>query len=128
MKTNKFPKVAWVAFPTDLPYKIKKPVPNNPKTIPNIFRALMRSFIRNADNSNTIIGVVTIMTAAEIGEVKLNPLKKVSIFKATPKNAAAIIRGKSFSCIGCFGAKKETNQNNTVAPKTLNNMKPNGLT
>ena len=48
-----------------------------------------------ADNINTIIGVVTIITAAEIGEVKLNPLKKVSMFKATPKKAAAIILGKS---------------------------------
>jgi hypothetical protein len=128
MKTNKLPNIALVAFPTDLPYNIKKPVPNSPKTIPTIFRALIGSFIMKADSSNTIMGVVTMITAAEIGEVKLNPLKNVSIFKATPKKAAATIRGKSFRCICCFGPIKETSQNNTVAPNTLNNMKPNGLT
>jgi len=46
-----------------------------------------------AERISTIIGVQTISTDAEIGEVKLNPLKKESIFKATPKKAAHIILG-----------------------------------
>jgi hypothetical protein len=61
----------------------------------------MRSFMIIAE-STTIMGVVTIMTDAEIGEVRLIH-KKVSILKATPKKAAAIIRGKSFMAIFSFG-------------------------
>jgi hypothetical protein len=43
----------------------------------------MRSFIIIADK--TIMGVVTIITDADMGGVRLNPLKKVSILSATPK-------------------------------------------
>jgi hypothetical protein len=42
--------------------------------------------------------VVTIITDAEMGEEGSNP-KKGKHVKATPKNAAAIIRGKSLRAI-----------------------------
>jgi hypothetical protein len=96
-KTKKFPQLADELSPTDFPYSIKKEVPNNPKKIPTTFRFRIFSLIIIADNINTINGVQTIITAAEIGDVRLNPLKKVSIFKATPKKAQAIILGKSWS-------------------------------
>ena len=67
-----------VALPIDLPYKIRKHVPKSPNKIPRNFRIIIFSFMIMEDKINTIIGVVTIITAAEIGEVKLNPLKKVS--------------------------------------------------
>ena len=96
-KTRKFPKPAFVALPMDFPYRIRKAVPINPSIIPKTIRFCMRSFIINAESVNTIIGVETIITAALMGEVRLNPLKNVSILKATPKKAAAIILGKSVS-------------------------------
>ena len=98
-RTRKFPKPAFVALPMDFPLRIRNPVPIKPKMIPKTIRVFMRSFIRIAESAKTIIGVETMITAAEIGDVRLNPLKKVSILKATPKNAAAIIRGKSANSI-----------------------------
>ena len=91
IKTNKFPKPELVALPTDLPYRIRNVVPINPRTSPIIIRFRIRSFKIIAESTNTIIGVDTIITAALIGEVRLSPLKKQSIFKAIPKKAAAII-------------------------------------
>jgi hypothetical protein len=73
---------------------------------------------------NTIIGVVTIITDADMGEVRLNPLKKVSILKATPKNAAAIILGKSLKAIFSFGINSQESQNKSIAPLTLSKIKP----
>ena len=48
-------------------------------------------FNKMLEKINTKIGEVTIITDALIGVVKLNPLKKVSIFKPTPKKAAIAI-------------------------------------
>ena len=73
---------------------------------------------------STIIGVETIKTAAEIGEVRLNPLKNVSILKATPKKAAAIIRGKSVLSIFSLGTKSQINQNKITEPPTRKTMNP----
>ena len=90
----------------------------------------MRSFIIMAESTSTIIGVETISTEVEMGEVKLRPLKKQSIFSVTPKNAAAIMRGKSarsiFSARTFSGilAKSQDNQNKTVAPPTRIIKKP----
>jgi hypothetical protein len=81
-----------------------------------------------ADKINTIMGVVTIITAAEMGEVKLNPLKKVSMLSATPKKAAAIIRGKSCRLIFSLEPKREISQNKIVAPKTRIKINPYGFT
>lgn len=83
-----------------------------------------------ADKTSTISGVQTIITAAEIGEVMLNPLKKDSIFKATPKKAHAIIRGKSlyaiFSKVPIFinRINNQTAQNKITVPPTRSNIKP----
>ena len=96
-KTRKFPNPAFVALPMDFPYIIRKAVPIRPSRIPKTILFCMRSFIINAESVKTIMGVETIITAALMGEVRLNPLKKVSMLKATPKKAAAIIRGKSLS-------------------------------
>jgi hypothetical protein len=41
-----------------------------------------------ADSTSTIMGVDTIITEAEIGEVRLKPLKKVSMLKQLKKKAA----------------------------------------
>lgn len=76
------------------------------------------------------MGVQTISTDAEIGEVKLSPLKKESIFKATPKNAAQIIRGKSARSIFSsriaaeFLLKSQDIQNKMVAPPTRTKINP----
>ena len=50
------------------------------------------------------------------------------MFKATPKNDAAIILGKSCWSIFSVFTKKEITQNKTIAPKTRNKIKPNGFT
>jgi hypothetical protein len=87
-------------------------------------RFRIRSFIIIAERSSTIIGVVTMITDADMGEVRLNPLKKVSMLKATPKKAAAIIRGKSLKAIFSFGMNNQESQNNSIAPVTRNKIKP----
>ncbi len=74
------------------------------------------------------MGVVTIKTEADIGEVRLNPLKKVSILKATPKKAAAMIRGKSERSIFSFGINNQMSQNKITEPPTRKTIKPNGKT
>jgi len=51
-------------------------VPINPKIIPMSVRFCIRSFIIIAERTNTIMGVVTMITAADMGEVRLKPLKK----------------------------------------------------
>lgn len=122
--TSAFPKVALAPLPIALPYKIKDPVPTRPNKIPVTILVRMRSFMIIADKIKTIIGVVTIITDADMGEVRLNPLKKVSILNATPKKAAAIIRGKSFKSIFCFGIKSQINQKSNVEPLTRSNIKP----
>ena len=105
-------------------------MPNNPKKIPKTFLLRIFSLIIIADKTKTINGVQTIITAAEIGEVMLNPLKKESIFKATPKKAHAIIRGKSlvaiFSEIPIFKSRisTQTAQNKSTEPPTRNKIKP----
>jgi hypothetical protein len=48
-----------------------------------------------AESTSSIMGVETIITDAEMGVVRVNPLKKESMFRATPKKAVQIIRGKS---------------------------------
>jgi hypothetical protein len=78
------------------------------------------------DRIRTIIGVVTMITAADIGVVKLKPLKKVSIFSATPKKAAAMIRGKSANKTFSFGPRKETAQKSKAAPLTRSKINPYG--
>ena len=123
-KTKKLPKPAFVALPMDFPYKIRNAVPINPRIIPKTIRFCMRSFIIMAESVNTIIGVETIITAALMGEVRLNPLKKVSILNATPKKAAPIIRGKSLRAIFSFGIKSQISQNNSTEPPTRNRIKP----
>ena len=45
----------------------------------------------------------------------------------TPKRAATKNFKKSFLSIFCLDTKRLNNQNNIVAPATLNNTKPNGL-
>ena len=50
------------------------------------------------------------------------------MFKATPKNAAAIIRGKSWFSIFSLGPKTETNQNRITEPPTRIVINPNGRT
>lgn len=123
-KTKKLPKPALFTLPTDLPYTIKKIVPSSPRIIPAAILFFMGSFVNNADKTSTIIGVHTMITAADIGEVKLNPLKKVSILKATPKKAAATILGKSATAMFSLGIKSQVNQNNTTEPPTRNKIKP----
>ncbi len=81
-----------------------------------------------ADKTNTIIGVVTIITEAIIGEVRLRPSKKVSIFRATPKNAEAIILGKSLSAIFSVFKNKATSQNKIAEPPTRKTINEKGLT
>jgi hypothetical protein len=83
-----------------------------------------RSFIIIADKTSTIIGVETIITAAEIGEVRLNPLKKVSILNATPKKAAAIILGKSPMAIFSLGIKSHVSQKSSTEPPTRRKINP----
>jgi hypothetical protein len=107
---------------------IKNAVPTSPKMIPNTLRLSMRSLRIRAESIKTIMGVVTIKTEAEMGEVKLNPLKKVSMLNATPKKAAAIIRGKSARSIFSLGKKNQINQNSTTDPPTRKTMKPKGKT
>jgi hypothetical protein len=51
--------------------------------------------MRRAENDRTKMGVVTMITAALMGVVMLNPLKKVSIFKAIPNTEARNILKKS---------------------------------
>jgi hypothetical protein len=58
-------------------------------------RLRIRSLRIIAERINTIIRVVT---GCRDGS-KAQPLKKVSMLKATQKNAAAIIRGKSLRAI-----------------------------
>ena len=87
-------------------------------------RFCIRSFIISAESVNTIIGVETIITAAEIGEVRLKPLKNVSILKATPKKAAAKILGKSVKAIFSFGINSQTSQNKITDPPTRRNINP----
>lgn len=123
-KTRKFPNPAFVALPMDFPYRMRKAVPINPRIIPKTIRFCMRSFMINAESVKTIIGVETMITAALMGEVRLNPLKKVSILNATPKKAAAIIRGKSFSAIFSFGVNNQTSQNKSIEPPARNKIKP----
>jgi hypothetical protein len=84
----------------------------------------MRSFKIIAERIKTIMGVVTIKTDAEIGEVKLKPLKKVSILKATPKKAAAMIRGKSLLSIFSLGRKSQISQNKITELPTRKTIKP----
>ena len=55
---------------------------------PKTFLFTIFSFNKILEKIKTNIGDVTIITEALIGVVKLNPLKKVSIFNPTPKNAA----------------------------------------
>ena len=92
----------------------------------------MRSFNKKADNIRTIIGVMGMITDAEIGEVKLNPLKNVNILKATPVKAAAAILGKSEVLIFSVGIslaeviKYAASQNNTVEIPTRTTIKPYG--
>ena len=87
-------------------------------------RLRIRSFMISAESTKTIIGVVTIITAALIGEVKLKPLKNVNIFKATPNKAAAMIRGKSANAIFSLGRKSQINQNKIPEPPTRNKINP----
>ena len=75
----------------------------------------------------TIMGVETIITEAAMGEVMLRPLKKVSMFRATPKKAAAIMRGKSLRSIFSFGVKSQTSQNKIVEPPTRSKDKSVGV-
>ncbi|MNE33104.1 hypothetical protein D3C80_1267510 [compost metagenome] len=84
----------------------------------------MRSFIISAESTSTIIGVETIITAALIGEVRLSPLKNVSILKATPKKAAAMIRGKSPKSIFSLGINNPTSQNKIMEPPARNRINP----
>jgi hypothetical protein len=58
-------------------------------------------------------GVVTIITDAEIGEVRLNPLKSKHV--KSKKNAAAIIRGKSLKSY-FFLWQNQDSQNKSIAP------------
>ena len=50
------------------------------------------------------------------------------MLKATPKNAAAIIRGKSSFAIFSLGPKKEINQNNKTEPPTRITINPKAST
>ena len=68
-----------------------------------------------------------IIIAALIGEVILNPEKKVSWFKATPKNPHIANTLKSFVSIFSCLKKSETNQNRLNAPIARKKIKPNGL-
>ena len=105
-------------------------MPIRPKIIPKIIRFRIRSLRIIAERTRTIIGVETISTDAEMGEVKLNPLKNASIFKATPKKAAAEnsrkIYGVNFFVRNFldFLVKSQTNQNKIVAPPTRIMIKP----
>jgi hypothetical protein len=65
-----------------------------------------------------------IIAAAEIGEVRLNPLKKVSILNATPKKAAAIILGKSPKAIFSLGIKSHVSQKSSTEPPTRSKINP----
>jgi len=51
----------------------------------------MFSFNKILEKIKTIIGEVTIITEALMGEVRLSPLKKHNMFNAIPKNDAKII-------------------------------------
>jgi hypothetical protein len=59
--------------------------------------------------------VVTIITDAEMGEVRLNP-KKVSMLKATPKNARSNNSGKSLELFFLWHKQKARSQNKSIAP------------
>ena len=85
------------------------------------------SFNKIADNTSTIIGTVIIITDPFIGVVYCKPLKNVSIFKATPKNAALINLEKSFNSIFFDEPNSETIQNNAPAKVTLRTINPNGI-
>jgi hypothetical protein len=84
-------------------------------------RLRMRSLRIIAERINTIIGVHHNHGCRD--RVRLNPLKKVSMLKATPKNAAAIIRGKSLRAIFSFGINNQDSQNKIMAPLTRNKIK-----
>ncbi|MCY1228573.1 hypothetical protein D9M72_408970 [compost metagenome] len=120
--------MAFEALPMLFPYKISKTVPANPNTIPKAFHLRIFSFMMMADNTKTIIGVVTMITEAIIGEVRLNPSKNVSILRATPKKAEAIILGKSFNAIFSALIKSATSQNKRAEPPTLKTINPKGFT
>ena len=116
------------ALPTLFPYKMSSKVPANPNIIPKAFHFRIFSFMIIAESTSTIMGVVTIITEAIIGEVRLNPSKKVSILKATPKKAEAIILGKSFKAIFSVFKKSATSQNSNAEPPTRKTINPKGLT
>ena len=98
--------------------------------MPKTIRFRIRSLMIMAESTSTIMGVETIITDAEIGEVRLNPLKKESMFKATPKKAAQIILGKSARSIlslrtfSGIRVKSQTNQNKIVEPPTRIKINP----
>ena len=70
--------------------KSQEPLPGATILIKGTAKGVTSDFDGNFE-INTKIGEVTIITEALMGVVKLNPLKKVSIFNPTPKNEASII-------------------------------------
>ncbi len=98
--------------------------------IPKTLRFRMRSLVIIAEKISTIIGVVTIITEAEIGEVRLNPLKKLSMFNVIPKKAEAIILGKSAQAIFSFSISwkllimSQIAQNKSTEPPVRMTTKP----
>ena len=72
----------------ELPNVIKKMAPTKPINTPKIRCFPIGFRIKMLEKIKTIIGEVTIITEALIGLVKLNPLKKASMFNVIPKKDA----------------------------------------
>ena len=72
----------------ELPNVIKKRAPTKPINTPKIRCFPIGFLIKMLEKIKTIIGEVTIITEALIGLVKLNPLKKASMFNVIPKKDA----------------------------------------
>jgi hypothetical protein len=83
------PQLLFQLFTLDeLPKVINKIAPSKPINTPRIRRFPIALLTKILEKRSTIIGEVTTITEALIGLVKLNPLKKANIFKATPKKEA----------------------------------------
>ena len=101
--------------------------PPKPNKTPKTLIRVSFSDKNTADNNNTIIGAVIIITEALIGVVYSKPLKKVSIFRAIPKKEAKTKVLKSLRSIFSFLVNKLNNQNYAVAPIIRTIINPKGL-
>ena len=108
--------------------KIRDNAPKNPSRTPTTRYRAICSLSSMAENKNTIMGVVVIITVLLMGVEYSSPLKKASILMPIPKNAARTKCLISAREIGCLGKNRLTVQKRTVPPISRIIIKPNPCT